>query len=147
MKSQNYLPFKYIETPKLLRSELMTVIHQQLQPEMSDMSVIQIEALIEAREQQSDTYIGNGTMLLHLDTDQLLANRVLIISLQEAMTWQSTQSPSQFQINHILVLAVNQHVSTDMGRIRQLMAKLAEEDFFVELHHAASKHQLALVLP
>jgi len=147
MKSQNYLPFKYIEATKLSRQELMTLIHQQLRPELSDLSVDRIAALIEAREQQSDTYIGNGTMLLHLDTTQLRANRVLIINIGDKMAWQSPQGPSQYQINHILVLAVNQNLATDMGRIRQLMTKLVEEDFFAQLHQAAGQHQLASVLP
>ncbi|MHA3066807.1 PTS sugar transporter subunit IIA [Lacticaseibacillus saniviri] len=147
MKSQNYLPFKYIEATKLSRQELMVLIHQQLQPELSDLSVEQIAALIEAREQQSDTYIGDGTMLLHLDTTQLRANRVLIINIEDKMAWQSAQGPSQYQISHILVLAVNQDLAADMGRIRQLMTKLVEEDFFAQLHQAAGRHQLAAVLP
>lgn len=78
---------------------------------LSELTVYDIKQKIMEREQIGDTFVGNGTILLHVISKNIKQEIGLYLFLQKQIAWHSVYSDRDYQINRVIVLCVNPYYS------------------------------------
>nr|WP_257571328.1 PTS sugar transporter subunit IIA [Tetragenococcus halophilus] len=59
------------------------------------------------REEIGDTFVGNGTILLHVISKKIKQEIGLYLFLQEQKRWHSIYSNHEYKINRVIILCIN----------------------------------------
>ncbi|QVI34588.1 PTS sugar transporter subunit IIA [Lacticaseibacillus chiayiensis] len=131
LKKSNDVPLVSLAAP-VNQEHLFELIAKALKPDMPALTPTLVEKLVAEREREGETYIGYGTAILHLISEEMMQTTVLLVKTDSPLNWHSDYSGNVHQINKFVVLAISPH-DQNGERIRSVMQKLADADSINQL--------------
>ncbi|RXT30721.1 PTS sugar IIA subunit [Lacticaseibacillus chiayiensis] len=131
LKKSSDVPLVRLKAP-VNQKHLFELIAEVLHPETLDLTPALVEKLVTEREREGETYIGYGTIILHLISEKVMQTTVLLVKTDSLLNWHSDYSGEVHQINKLVVLAISPH-DQNGERFRPVMQKLADADSINQL--------------
>jgi mannitol/fructose-specific phosphotransferase system IIA component (Ntr-type) len=124
-------------------SEIAALTATTLASSLAELTATEIATQIQKRERLGDTYIGQRTVIMHLESPRVLQNWCVFIEPTTALQWTSQYSHVTYTVEHIIVLAVSSTTMQGTATIRQVMQALGEPNFLTSLPSVTTPEAMA----